>query len=454
MRQPSFQKLTSGCLVPKGSFSASLPSLQEPESAIVVVSPELPPLAGARQNSYAILQVGASKSSAPAKPDVPAAAKNTQAERWKAMGYDPAQDASAEGWTSKPFETQTPDVKLDLAEVIAGERFDSDCDSSRIPLRLRDMVTEDKNSITFMALCGVSIIGYKAKLVSDAVWRLRNYLQVCVSRGYIDETVYLNDVIEHIRRERLEMKAIDAMETPDELEARVHSARVSQDLCMRRWDTKKAQLEVEAQVAAADLELKYRELRQELDASWNSQRTRTKFDKPSTKLITLKTTAKKMLAAARFEDAERLAVEIREMEAAEAENAAFRMRQAYLASLARLDRKFFNDRESLNRTFAMRLHQIEQAKNRALLPLTRRVDKCTQRMEAFADNQRRNPTEFTTVGQAMVVHEAMAPNFEIGEAGEKLKLPPLQSGKRQAAGARLGAHGSRTASSSGIAAFD
>jgi hypothetical protein len=155
----------------------------------------------------------------------------------------------------------------------------------------------------------------------------------------------------------------------------------------------------------------------------------SKFSKSSAKLNQMKHTLQRMLGARQFEQAERIAAQIRAIEEAEAGEAADKMQKAYEAAIARVDKKFANERETVLAGFQMKLHQLERARDQAMLPRTRMVEKCAQRKISFAENQRRNPRPVSSIYGAPERRWEWA-DLTVTTAGQKLRLPELIPSRR------------------------
>jgi hypothetical protein len=401
------------------------------------------PLLQVRQSSYAKFAAGGDlrpiTQAAPSTPEVPVGdLEELIQQRWKRVGYapdeeDPRTELSERGtWSGTPFSSDMlpSDLHLDLSEVVETRGYDSQSSSSRLPLRLQGILAEPKGSITWLALSGVSIIGYPKNGISDALARLRAYLKTSIAMGWLDESAYLTEILENIRVEREEMQRIEETEPPEAIDERLELAQTALDSGMQEWGNKRVLVDSEEELALRSLELKYEQEQSRLEKTWNSAKMRARFNKPSPTLLEKRSTVRRMLTVHRFNEAARLANEIEELEKFECAEAAAQMRRGYRAACERLEKQFLNDKDSLLGGFATKRNLVERGKTQSLLPLGRRVAKCTQQKESFLENQRRNPPARSRT-PSLASRSTLRSETTIGTVSEKLKLPVLKSHKRQ-----------------------
>jgi hypothetical protein len=441
------------------------------------------PLLQVRQSSYAkfgLASEGRSSSAVPASvPEVPVGdPQELVQQRWKQYGYDPADevgdaneaipeagDAADEAveetgeavddtnepleesmevvddtepsmedvaWSGTPFsgDTVLSDLRLDLTEVIESHGFDSQSETGRYPARLVMLVTEPNSHIIWLALSGVSIIGYAKDSVNQVLDRLRIYLKDAIEKGWLDESAFLTDMIDHIRAERDEMRRIEEMESPEAMDERLSIAKIARDARAQEWGNKTVLVDSEEELALRSLELRYAEDQERLERVWNSPKMVARYNKPSPTLLEKRGTVRRMLTVHRFSEAARLADEIEAMEKFESAQAAAQMRRAYKAACDRLEKQFVNDTDSLRGGFATKRHQIERGKTQSLIPLGRRVDKFAQQKESFLESQKRNPPAARSRTPIVAARSTLRPDTTIGTVSEKLKLPVLEARKR------------------------
>jgi hypothetical protein len=262
--------------------------------------------------------------------------------------------------------------------------------------------------------------------VKQTITSLRRYLHQCVELGYLPECAYLNDAIEKIREERREMHEPDLDEESSEVQRKLGDARTVHDSQEASWQNRLAQLDTEEELALQELELKWEEARAALEEEWNSDKIKARFNKPSPTLIDLRRTARRLLSVHRFEDSLVIAEEISALEAWEGEEATRRMALAYTVAVDRLDKKFYNDKETLETTFMTRRSQIERTRDATMLPLARKVDKYQKKDEIINEKRRRNQAAKSGLSPKRVI----PPDVTIASKGAKLRLPDVKAAKR------------------------
>ena len=352
------------------------------------------------------------------------------------------------------FPVLSAEYHLDLSELRTTQGYDTEQGSSRIPPRLYDMITHPKESIVFLALCGVSIVGYQEKLINETMSALKWYLNKCIRRGYLEESYYVQTIIENIQREQSEMREMDAMEPIEEMNTELDEVKEAKEKKEQEWANKLAQLEAEKEIAMDELAMKYQQERERIDKEWGSDKMKSKYSRPSAKLIEMRTTAKRMLQVKRFEEAAMLSEQITAREAEEANDGAHRMRVAYKAVIANLDKKFANDKDSLDATYKMKKHQLERSRDRELMPYNRRVTNYTAKIESAEETAKRAQLNRTyRAAETPQPKFVIRPDTVIGSRTAKLKLPTLKPAPRSRLGSNTNTmqrdRGSRPSTKSG-----
>jgi hypothetical protein len=314
---------------------------------------------------------------------------------------------------------------------------------------LRKLLKPQKGSLVYLALCGVSIIGYSEISVADAVASLRLYLQKCMDRGYLPESAYVSDTIEQIKQEQRELNEPDYEGEAAHVRRQLEAAQNIQDTLEVSWRNRLAQIESEERIAIEDLRMRWEDACESLEAEWNSEKVKSKFNKPSPKLIDLRKTAKRMLSVRRFEEAALLAKEIANLEMVEASDAERNMNLAYRVAVERLDRKFANDLETLRASFVTRRNQAERSRDVTMKPVIRSVDKYRYREGLLSE--RKKQSRIGCRSSSVTIRSGIPPDTTIASKGAKLKLPDVRKARRRALLSRpcSALSGSRTSSTVG-----
>jgi hypothetical protein len=266
----------------------------------------------------------------------------------------------------------------------------------------------------------------------------------------VEEAEYVKKRIDRTRQERDEVAALDVLEATEKDIG--HSLDIACDRKARNWCNQLAQLDMEEELALRELQMKWEDARDSLDLQWKSEHAKSQYDKPSGRLIELRRLARKLLAAHRFEESAVIAGEIESLEKSDAADACRRMNAAYENAVRRIDGQFKNDRDTIITMFLTRRNHIERSRDARMMPVTRKVEKYTQKKEALEDQQKRKPTKRAATGLATNRQAAKLRQTTIAANSTKLELPPVAFAKRKdfaaTAGIRVSkkkAHGSNVA---------
>lgn len=268
------------------------------------------------------------------------------------------------------------DCYLDFEEINQTLGYDDEQGSSRIPPRLYKMIVHPKESIVYLALCGVSIVGYNPQVIKMTILDLRKYLNFCTSAGYIEESDYIKNIIDNIKAEAKTLKTYLNTETPDLINEKLDVAQETLKQRESTWQRKSDELNTQLQIALKNLQLSYEEEEEKLNEEWSSNRKRSQYNKPSHVLLELRRKAKYLLSTRKFQDLEILNKQIDKQEQYETEEAIERMKEGYEKAQRELDRKYEADKESLNLLFTRRQNDLETAKQKSMTPTLNRIKHC------------------------------------------------------------------------------
>jgi hypothetical protein len=247
--------------------------------------------------------------------------------------------------------------------------------------------------------------------------------------GYVEECAYLENILENIRREKKELDATDGKEgLKEEVQERLDMAEVEESLRDQAWRSKISQIRAEKEVALNDLDLKYRDARKELDKTWRSKAIAAKFNKPSLRLMELRLSAQRTLTAHRFEEAKKIAAEAKRREAFEAQEAGRQRDSAYRQAVRQLEAKFEKVRNVLEHQFELKESHIEKCRQRSLLPLTKVVEKFTNKKSALVEAEKTNSSQKRKkeLLRTMPPRTDIRPYTTLGRQNATLKLPPVK----------------------------
>jgi hypothetical protein len=281
-------------------------------------------------------------------------------------------------------------------------------------------------SVASLALCGVSIVAYSPQTVDAALSMIRDVLARCVRRGYVEESMHVKGVIDSLKREREDVARLDQLDAAEEdIDERLGNAIAVRNSGEWNWNNQLAQLDVERDLAVVELGMKWQDARDALDEMWSTEKSKSRYNKPSARLIELRRIARRLLGCHRFEESARIAEEIKVLEKSEAEEAAKRMATGYQRAVDRLNAKFENDLDTLQSMFTTRRNQIQRSRDGRMMPVMRKVTKYTQKKEALKEQQKRKPKLRLASSPKPTGRQTT-----ISEKSAKLQLPPIRTAKR------------------------
>lgn len=285
---------------------------------------------------------------------------------------------------------------IDLKTVKANKFInDSDDTYGKLPPRLEHLIESDpslmiqKDSITYLALCGSDIVGYQEKLVNEALWQLRNLLNKCITLGFITESKHVKTVLDHINQRLKEIKRNDP-NTKMQINENLAKAKQEKEKREKEWESRHMSIENEYNLLMNDLGMRYNEDKKKLDQKFKSVNVQSRFNKPSAQLNNMKYMAHQMLTLHQFDDASSLAQTIEKNQESESEEASNRLKKAYQCALDQLNKKYEIERTNLTTSFNTRKSALKKSEKSDLLPFDRRVQKFSQKKEDFDYSLKRN----------------------------------------------------------------
>jgi hypothetical protein len=254
----------------------------------------------------------------------------------------------------------------------------------------------------------------------------RDVLARCVPRGYVEEGMHVKGVIDSLRREREDAARLNLLDAAEEdIDERLGKAIAVRNGEEWNWKNQLAQLDAEKELAIVELKLKCQDARDALDEMWSTEKFKNKYNKPS-RFIELRRTARRLLGCHRFEESTRIVDEIKTLEKSEAQEATKWMAAGYQRAVNRINAKFENDLDTLHSMFMTRRNQILRSKNARMMPVTRKVNKYTQKKEAPEEQQKRKSKPKLASSPKRIGRQTT-----IAAKSAKLQLPPIGTAKRK-----------------------
>ncbi|OHT04483.1 hypothetical protein TRFO_28048 [Tritrichomonas foetus] len=342
------------------------------------------------------------------------------------------------GWNANPFTPglMTPDIEmseentpqlpadfhLDLHELAETRGYDDDKGSQRIPERLRYVIEQEtprisQESVTYLALCGIDIVGYRESKVQDAIVKMRQIEKKCIYCGFVNESAYVQDILDNTIKKLKDLKRYETMPSHTEANNNLISAQNEYALLTKAWESKKAEINTELELALNDLKMKFEHEKNEINKKWNSKSLKNRYNKPSPTLIDMKYVAKKMMNQHRFEEVAQVAKTIKRKEINESNEASDRMKKGYQSALNQLKKKYAIEEKTIRSQFDTRLSQAERQAKIEMLPFQRKVDKFSTKKENIEETMRRNPEMKKTKTRGVSIlkrSSKLPPNITIG----------------------------------------
>lgn len=318
--------------------------------------------------------------------------------------------------------------------------FNWKCASKNLPIGLQNG-SKKSNAVTIKfspicivrrALCGESIIKYPPEVINHVIADLRNILEECIALDMIDECTYLNDILQNIKNG---VEAVNYFETnngttSDKLQEKLDEVNLSLENRKKQWDAKIRILESEKELHLQELSLKFDDECQQLDKLWQSNKMKSKFNKPSPTLLNMRQQVKIQLASHKFNDASKLAIEMQERDRSETETAANRMNAAYKEASDSLKKKFDADKKSINDSYQAKLSSLIKKEEEDLRPFISRKIKYQNLIEERKQASRRqNSTSRNKEMKLKLAQQKIVTRASVGpiQTNAKLKLPPLST---------------------------
>ncbi|EAX91105.1 hypothetical protein TVAG_308650 [Trichomonas vaginalis G3] len=300
-----------------------------------------------------------------------------------------------------------------------------------MPPNLQKMVTHPKDSVTYIAMCGASIIGYKKKVVDETVSDIKKYVDKCIKNGYIEDAMYLDNILKQIHQEKEEIKNVEKEENEKEVEQKIEFYQSEIQTKETQFEQKATVLDAQHQVDMSDLELKKQEALDELENEWKSDKMIQKYNKPSPQLIEMRQTALRLMNARRFEEAALLSAQIQQKEEEESQQAGYKMNEDYKIAVARVEKKYENDMKTMELTHEKKKIGIKGELEKSLIPVKNRLayaqhEKSVIEQKKATDARKERANFVALSAQQNLKRPSPKITIPTISTNKKLKLPPLK----------------------------
>jgi hypothetical protein len=372
--------------------------------------------------------------------------------RWREMGYEPP------SWQSFERAASLDDVHVKSPATAGHPRSLTDTDETA---GLFEVIPEDASSPAPVAEPAEAPWNSRLATLNPAITdpvrqllitgdldpdsdrdraraNLRRVLDECANRLWYGEADYVNSLMallarrpESPRRVPTASNDLDRLSTAKERLRRSHRAAVA---------------EAREQMAAAleDLNGKYREAADRLDAKWQSPATLQRYAKPSKELLELRLVAQRLIKQGRREEAARVARRIGDIERAETERVNAAIDERYRSEDKRLKEDFASRKEILLQKYAGLIEEKQQRFREAAAAVERKIELLTT--EAVRESsppgsrargerpKRKTAADFGTAGRFYVQPPApINRQTDLAEI-DHIAMTMLQRGSRRSPG--------------------
>lgn len=330
---------------------------------------------------------------------------------------------------SQKIEGLDVDFHLYLDDIRVSQGYDSEQGSSRIPDRLKELIVHPKESVTYLALCGVSILGYKESTVSSVYKDLKKYLDQCVQLGYIEESMYVDGIMKKIKDEKKELEKTQTNDQVEQIDEKINQLNEQIDKMTKDHQRNLCSLESEKEVALSEIDVKMDDSLALLEEEWSSEKMQSKFNKPSPKLIEMRQTAQRLIGAHRFEEGAALAERIATLEDQESQEAAEKMNSAYQVACERVVKKYSAEKVTVEGSFNDKKASMEGIYQKQLIPLNNKLKTLQHEKEQKQMEIKRNEREERAASVARRPETRQSTTKMSGEPiaiNKRLSLPPLK----------------------------
>lgn len=303
--------------------------------------------------------------------------------------------------------------------------FDVDANMSRVPQGLLNIIDFKHESLVFHAICGSQLLDTPEKHVKIVLSEIKKIFTQTAKTGMITESMYLEIIINTL-------KAIHGGSAQNNtVNSEIYEKRLEKvnDKISRlkdRYEDKKKRLEDERVIMMDEIENNYIHEATSLEHKWNDEKTRSRFTKPSSKLINLRNEAMVNLKAHRYEEAALIAQEIAKLESEESGEAFKRLNDAYDAAILRLRSKYENEASVAEQSFDMKMRKLNadlDHAERPLISISEKLQNQIKKNERLIEEMNKENEKKTDALKAAI--NKKLPQFKQIKIEGKLNLPPL-----------------------------
>lgn len=226
---------------------------------------------------------------------------------------------------------------------------------------LAKIVTEESGTPIHQLLASGNTNCISPNDLDTVIARVTEYRDTCIDRIWIDETSYLNMVLNELASFNKTVPQNETEEGMSEIEIAKAKAEKSAEKYKKLIASEKLKLKAALQL----LDDEYRTAAAALDQKYQSDELIQKYNKPSRELLEMRQACKRLLRSERIEDARRMTARIQEQEKKEAKEMTSKLRHKYHDADRRLKERFAVRRELIERRSACQIQMLEHHRKEA-----------------------------------------------------------------------------------------
>lgn len=208
---------------------------------------------------------------------------------------------------------------------------------------------------------------------------LRQYHRLCAEHLWIDETAYLNEILEIIGQPESEGKKIGF--TRPNGEEDIQKLKTESKSKIQSFEQRIADLLKEMEEAIRQLDVQYSTREKQLDEQFHDQQFRTKFMRPSRELLNLKDKLSKAILTGDVEEADNLNQQIQSRQEQENKHNKAKLKESYFNEDEKLKEDFKQKRTSIVNKYQYQIQKIRQQQQNSAEIYKNRIKKIKHQMD-------------------------------------------------------------------------
>ena len=273
-------------------------------------------------------------------------------------------------------------------------------DENGVPIRIIRLKKNIYENNVYDALAGSDDVAYLSReKISIILRELRRLLNVCVDSGYLEESEFLSNTIERLKKEVVNVSPIF------ELDEKLKDLEKEFQQKLNNWQRMYEKLESERESKLQECDDNYQQQLENLEAQFKEERSKSS----PPKLVSLRKSAKQMIKDTRFKESFELSKRIYMQEMYENQRVSKKLSDAYVSAKRQLKEEYENEKSGIVMYYESRKLAIAKKREQSLLPLReqmiqlkkmRSIIEESERLEINEENQRYRSTNRSYSSQA------------------------------------------------------